>query len=217
MFWNIARGMKRSASVKLLGRGSGVTSSCLAFEFSIGRVMSAGAVTVTSASAVTAGARAAQVMLGALGDADSGFSGCDSQENYNLYRSSAMHFVVDHDLMTTSAPNGVARTGEVRFTKTLWHDGYAPDMILQAVDDDGNAISDSKIAVVKSKGDIFTLRLFKNSEANVRFSFVLTGTEIVITLPEVYISVLDIDCHRNYKVCVIVVAREFFLKKEVTL
>ena len=33
MFWNIARGMKRSAFVKLLGRGSGVTSSCLAFEF----------------------------------------------------------------------------------------------------------------------------------------------------------------------------------------
>ena len=27
MFWNIARGLKRSASVKLLGRGSGVTSS----------------------------------------------------------------------------------------------------------------------------------------------------------------------------------------------
>ena len=112
-----------------------------------------------------------------------------------------MHFVVDHDLMTTSAPNGVARTGEVRFTKALWHDGYALDMILQAVDDDGNAISDSKIAVVKSKGDIFTL------------SFVLTGTEIVITLPEMYISVLDIDCHRNYKVCVIVVAREYFVKE----
>ena len=70
---------------------------------------------------------------------------------------------------------------------------------------------------MKSKGDIFTLRLFKNSEANVRFSFVLTGTEIVITLPEVYISVLDIDCHRNYKVCVIVVAREYTKKKEVTL
>ena len=34
LFWNIARGMKRSASVKLLGRGSGVTSSCLAFELS---------------------------------------------------------------------------------------------------------------------------------------------------------------------------------------
>ena len=33
MFWNIARGMKRSASVKLFGRSSGVTSSCLAFEF----------------------------------------------------------------------------------------------------------------------------------------------------------------------------------------
>ena len=38
MFWNIARGMKRSASVKLLGMGSGVTSSCLAFELSTGRV-----------------------------------------------------------------------------------------------------------------------------------------------------------------------------------
>ena len=127
------------------------------------------------------------------GDADPGFLGCDSQESYNLYKSSAMHFVVDHDLETTSAPNGVARTGEVRFMKTLWHAGYALDMVLQAVDDDGNAISDSKIAVVKSKGDIFTLRLFKNSEANVRFSFVLTGTETVITLPEMYISVLDIE------------------------
>ena len=30
--------MKRSASVKLLGRSSGVTSSCLAFELLIGRV-----------------------------------------------------------------------------------------------------------------------------------------------------------------------------------
>ena len=123
-----------------------------------------------------------------------------------------MHFVVDHDLVTTSAPNGVARTGEVRFMKTLWHDGYALDMVLQAVDDDGNAISDSKIAVVISKGDIFTMRLFKNFEANVRFSFVLTGTETVITLPEVYISVLDIDCHRNNKVCETVVARDYFMK-----
>ena len=30
--------MKSSAPVKLLGRGSGVTSSCLAFELSTGRV-----------------------------------------------------------------------------------------------------------------------------------------------------------------------------------
>ena len=30
--------MKSSASVKLLGRGSGVTSSCLAFDLSTGRV-----------------------------------------------------------------------------------------------------------------------------------------------------------------------------------
>ena len=36
--------MKRSASVKLLGGGSGVTSSCLAFELSIGRVTSVGVV-----------------------------------------------------------------------------------------------------------------------------------------------------------------------------
>ena len=105
MFWNIARGLKRSASVKLLGKGSGVTSSkcchrvvvafkcsgtstghveicfcqaawrglwcdvkLLGVELSIGRVSSASAITVTSASAVTAGARAAQVMSGALGD-----------------------------------------------------------------------------------------------------------------------------------------------------
>ena len=45
MFWH-RPGMKRSASVKLLGRGSGVTSSCLAFEMSIGRVMSASVVIV---------------------------------------------------------------------------------------------------------------------------------------------------------------------------
>ena len=38
--------MKRSASVKLLGRGSGVTSSCLAFELTIGRVTSASVVIV---------------------------------------------------------------------------------------------------------------------------------------------------------------------------
>ena len=36
--------MRRSASVKLLGRSSGVTSSCLALELSIGRVTSAGVV-----------------------------------------------------------------------------------------------------------------------------------------------------------------------------
>ena len=34
----VARDLKRSASVKLLGRSSGVTSSCLAFELLIGRV-----------------------------------------------------------------------------------------------------------------------------------------------------------------------------------
>ena len=32
MCWNIARRTKRSASVKLLGRGSAVTSSCMVFE-----------------------------------------------------------------------------------------------------------------------------------------------------------------------------------------
>ena len=36
--------MKSSASVKLLGRGSGVTPSCLAFELLIGRVTSVGVV-----------------------------------------------------------------------------------------------------------------------------------------------------------------------------
>ena len=45
MFWH-RPGMKRSASVKLLGGGSGVTSSFLAFELSIGRVMSASVVIV---------------------------------------------------------------------------------------------------------------------------------------------------------------------------
>ena len=44
--FGVARGMKRSASVKLLGRGSGVTSSCLAYELPIGRVMSASVVIV---------------------------------------------------------------------------------------------------------------------------------------------------------------------------
>ena len=33
MFWSIARGMKRSAFVKLLGRGSGVTSSSWRLNF----------------------------------------------------------------------------------------------------------------------------------------------------------------------------------------
>ena len=44
MFWNIARDMKSSASVKLLGRSIGVTSSCLTFELSTGRVTSASVV-----------------------------------------------------------------------------------------------------------------------------------------------------------------------------
>ena len=39
-FWNVARSMKRFAFVKLLGKGSAVTSSCLAFEFH-GRYLSA--------------------------------------------------------------------------------------------------------------------------------------------------------------------------------
>ena len=46
MFWNIARSMKRSASDKLLGTSSGVTSSCLAFALLIGRVTSVGVVIV---------------------------------------------------------------------------------------------------------------------------------------------------------------------------
>ena len=60
---------------------------------------------------------------------------------------------------------------------------------MQAVDDEGNAILDSSISSVRSKGDFCVLNMPKNSEAKVGFSFVLTGIEAVITLLGVSLGV----------------------------
>ena len=66
-----------------------------------------------------------------------------------------MQFIVDHDLLTTFDPGGVARTGKIRFHATVWHDGFSLDMIVQAVDDEGNAILDSSISGTRSTGGHF--------------------------------------------------------------
>ena len=46
------------------------------------------------------------------------------------------------------------RTGEIRFTEVLWPDGYAVDMISQAVDDEGIEMVDSLSRSVTSLGSI---------------------------------------------------------------
>ena len=86
-------------------------------------------------------------------------------------------------------------------------------MIVQVVDDEDNAILDDSISNVHSKRDIFVSNMPKNSEVKVRFSFVLTGTETVITLPAVYLSVLDIDFHRANSACETVATQKYFMHR----
>ena len=115
--------------------------------------------------------------------------------------SSIMHFTLDYDKMTESVMESVERTGEIRFTEVLWQDGYALDMILQAVDDEGSEMVDSPVRSVTDLDSIFTLALDKQKEQKIRVSFVLTGTEVVVTLSEVYLTVLDIDCFYQDVAC----------------
>jgi len=46
----------------------------------------------------------------------------------------------------------VDRTGEIQFTEVLWKDGFAVEMIFQAVDDEGIEMVDSLIKSVTSLG-----------------------------------------------------------------
>ena len=76
-------------------------------------------------------------------DADLSLTGGGSQNNDNLYQPSAVYFIVNHDLLTPFDPGCVARTREIRFTATGWHDGCALDTIVPDVEDEDNAISDN--------------------------------------------------------------------------
>lgn len=143
------------------------------------------------------------------GNADPSFSGCGSPDNYNSFNSSLMAFNTDYDHLTilSRVTTGID-TGEIRFKRTVWHDGYALDMIIQAVDDDGNAKRGNNIDLLHSFGDVFILIFPTAGEWNLRFSFVLTGTQTVITLPEVFFSVLDLDCHKSGVACETVTTRD---------
>ena len=105
--------------------------------------------------------------------------------------------VVRTDLLTESAPQDCQRTGAMRFTETMWHDHQ---MILQT-GDDGNAVSDSDIDATEMWRGVSNLKFNKNTEVRVRLSFVLSGTQTAITLPEVYLTMLDLDCYRNAATC----------------
>ena len=124
-----------------------------------------------------------------------------------------MHFVVEHDLLTTFASGAVARTGKIRSTATGWHDGYALDMVVQDFDDEDNAILDDSISSVRSKRDVFVSNMPKNPEVKVGFSFVLTGIETVILLLAVYFSVGDMDSHWSNSACETVATRERFMHR----
>ena len=65
-----------------------------------------------------------------------------------------MSFTLEFDLITTSV-EGVNRTVEIRFTEVLWHDGFAVEMILQAVDGEGNEMEDSTVRSVNDSDSIF--------------------------------------------------------------
>uniref|UniRef100_A0A7S1FI45 EGF-like domain-containing protein n=1 Tax=Noctiluca scintillans TaxID=2966 RepID=A0A7S1FI45_NOCSC len=62
-------------------------------------------------------------------------------------------------------------------------------------------MADSPISSVTSLGSIFELGMWKNTEQDIRVTFVMTGTDAVTILPEVYLTVLDIDCIRTDGVC----------------
>ena len=83
-------------------------------------------------------------------------------------------------------------------------------MIVQAVDDEGNAILESSTSCIRSKEDIFVLSMSKSSEAKVRFSFVLTGIETVIIVLAAHLSVWDIDYHQVNSACEVMTTRKHF-------
>ena len=78
----------------------------------------------------TAGIRTAQVMHGCFGKTFScNDARCELIGRWTVRTTTtctntyAMYFIVDHDLLTPFDTGGVARTREIRFTTTRWHDG----------------------------------------------------------------------------------------------
>ena len=98
------------------------------------------------------------------GNADLNFTGCATSINYNLYNSSIMHFTLDHDEMSESVKESVERSGDILFIGVFWKDGYALDMVLQAVDSEGNEMVNSTVRSVTDSDSIFTLGLDKSKE-----------------------------------------------------
>eukprot|EP00450_Noctiluca_scintillans_P001620 CAMPEP_0194485878 /NCGR_PEP_ID=MMETSP0253-20130528/6727_1 /TAXON_ID=2966 /ORGANISM="Noctiluca scintillans" /LENGTH=1972 /DNA_ID=CAMNT_0039325899 /DNA_START=10 /DNA_END=5925 /DNA_ORIENTATION=+ len=142
-------------------------------------------------------------------DADPSNHGCGTSRNINLYNASTMRFsTIAYDLLTLQAPEGLTRTGELRFTEALWYGGKPYDLLLHAVDDDGNVISDSPIKEVYNLEQVVHLTFDKNTEQSVRFSVVSEGTDDVVTLPELYMTMLDIDCLKDDTSCEILVTED---------
>ena len=56
-----------------------------------------------------------------------------------------MCFTLDHDETSESVKESVERSGDILFIGVFWKDGCALDMILQAVDSEGNerSVTDS--------------------------------------------------------------------------
>ena len=63
--------------------------------------------------------------------------------------------------MSESVKESVERSGDILFIGVFWKDGYALDMILQAVDSEGNDMVNSSVT---DSDSIFTLGLDKSKE-----------------------------------------------------
>ena len=98
-----------------------------------------------------------------------------------------MHFTLDLDEMSESVKESVEWSGDVLFVGVFWKHGCALDMILQAVDSEGNVEFDRF-------GFHFHIGIGKIKEQRNQVSFVFTVTGIVVILPEVYSAELNIDC-----------------------
>ena len=75
-----------------------------------------------------------------------------------------MHFTLDHDEISESVKESVERSGDIVFIGVFWKDGYGLDMVLQAVDSEGNEMVNSTVRSVTDSDSIFTLGLDKSKE-----------------------------------------------------
>ena len=143
-------------------------------------------------------------------DADPSNHGCETSRNMNMYNASNMKFSnLAYDLMTKAAPETVDRTGELRVTEALWYGGKAYDLLLQSVDDDGNVVTTSTIVKTFRTEQVFSLVMDHNTEQNVRFSLASTGTTNTVTMPEMTLTLLDIDCHNDrWSICETIVTED---------